>query len=196
MTHHNESRSKRWLAYVPRHSVVRYGVSQKSCRRASPPRHWSYQPSGINGGVVSLREKRCSVKKLKLTILIVIAVIRWKRKTQHARHAEGDGLGFSSFVALHHRRLARRQRVQTTRERLRHDLSIPRRKHSVRGIRTHGRWTYNPQLIAEQVKQLYADPYIKSRKGVFEYILGGLTDVFAKLLEVRVFDEAIKIYLC
>jgi hypothetical protein len=50
--------------------------------------------------------------------------------------------------------------------------------------------SYNPKKVSEQVKQLYADPYIKNRKGVFEYILGGSTDT--KLLEVRVFDEATK----
>jgi len=52
------------------------------------------------------------------------------------------------------------------------------------------RKSYNPQKVSEQVKQLYADPYIKNRKGIFEYILGGSTDT--KLLEVRVFDEATK----
>ncbi len=36
--------------------------------------------------------------------------------------------------------------------------------------------SYNPQKVCEQVKQLYADSYIKNRKGVFEYILGGLTN--------------------
>lgn len=50
--------------------------------------------------------------------------------------------------------------------------------------------SYNPKKVSEQIKQLYADPYIKNRKGVFEYILGGSTDT--KLLEVRVFDEATK----
>lgn len=49
---------------------------------------------------------------------------------------------------------------------------------------------YNPQSVLAQVKQLYADSYVKNRKGVFEYILGGSTDT--KLLDVRVFDEAIK----
>jgi len=55
---------------------------------------------------------------------------------------------------------------------------------------TYKKQPYSPQKVSDQVKQLYADPYIKSRKGVFEYILGGLTDT--KLLEVRVFDEATK----
>lgn len=49
---------------------------------------------------------------------------------------------------------------------------------------------YNPQAISKKVKELYADPYIKSRKGIFEYVLGGSNDT--KLLEVRVFDEATK----
>jgi len=49
---------------------------------------------------------------------------------------------------------------------------------------------YNSTTISSKVKALYSDPYIKSRKGIFEYILGGETD--AKLLEVRFFDEAVK----
>lgn len=49
---------------------------------------------------------------------------------------------------------------------------------------------YDPKKVSEQVRELYADPYVKNRKGVFEYILGGLTDT--KLLDVRVFDEATK----
>ncbi len=55
---------------------------------------------------------------------------------------------------------------------------------------TYRKQPYNPQKVSEQVKQLYADPYVKNRKGVFEFILGGLTDT--KLLDVRVFDEATK----
>jgi hypothetical protein len=49
---------------------------------------------------------------------------------------------------------------------------------------------YNPQEVSSKVKELYADPYVKNRKGVFEYILGGSVDT--KLLQVRVFDEATK----
>jgi hypothetical protein len=49
---------------------------------------------------------------------------------------------------------------------------------------------YNPQEVSAKVKALYADPYVKNRKGVFEYILGGSTDT--KLLDVRVFDDATK----
>jgi hypothetical protein len=50
--------------------------------------------------------------------------------------------------------------------------------------------SYDPAKVSAEVKRLYADPYVKSRRGVFEYILGGLQD--SKLLDVRVFDDAIK----
>ena len=55
---------------------------------------------------------------------------------------------------------------------------------------TYKKQPYNPNDVSKQVKELYADPYVKTRKGVFEYILGGSTDT--KLLDVRVFDEATK----
>jgi hypothetical protein len=55
---------------------------------------------------------------------------------------------------------------------------------------TYRKQPFNPEKVSDQVKELYADPYVKNRKGVFEYILGGLTDT--KLLDVRVFDEATK----
>ncbi len=54
----------------------------------------------------------------------------------------------------------------------------------------HHHKPFDPKKVSEQVKTLYADPYVKKRKGVFEYILGGATDT--KLLEVRVFDDATK----
>jgi hypothetical protein len=50
--------------------------------------------------------------------------------------------------------------------------------------------SYNPTKVSKDVKKLYSDPYIKNRKGIFEYILGGSDDT--KLLDVRVFDEATK----
>jgi hypothetical protein len=49
---------------------------------------------------------------------------------------------------------------------------------------------YDPSKVSKEVRKLYGDPYIKNRKGIFEYILGGSTDT--KLLEVRIFDEATK----
>ena len=50
--------------------------------------------------------------------------------------------------------------------------------------------SYNPKKVSEEVQKLYGDPYIKNRKGIFEFILGGSSDM--KLLEVRIFDEATK----
>ena len=50
--------------------------------------------------------------------------------------------------------------------------------------------SYNSAKISAEVRKLYGDPYIKNRKGIFEYILGGSVDT--KLLDIRVFDEATK----
>jgi len=50
--------------------------------------------------------------------------------------------------------------------------------------------SYNPVKISAEVHKLYGDPYIKNRKGIFEFILGGSVDT--KLLGVRIFDEATK----
>ena len=49
---------------------------------------------------------------------------------------------------------------------------------------------YDPTRVSQAVKKLYGDSYIKNRKGIFEYILGGSSDT--KLLDVRVFDDATK----
>lgn len=49
---------------------------------------------------------------------------------------------------------------------------------------------YDAAHVSAEVQKLYGDPYVKSRKGIFEYILGGSIDT--KLLEIRVFDEATK----
>jgi len=50
--------------------------------------------------------------------------------------------------------------------------------------------SYDPKKVSAEVRKLYGDPYIKNRKGIFEFILGGSVDT--KLLEVRIFDEATK----
>jgi 5-methylcytosine-specific restriction endonuclease McrA len=49
---------------------------------------------------------------------------------------------------------------------------------------------YDPAKVSREVRELYSDLYIKNRKGIFEYILGGSVDT--KLLAVRVFDDATK----
>jgi 5-methylcytosine-specific restriction endonuclease McrA len=55
---------------------------------------------------------------------------------------------------------------------------------------TYHKKAYDPAKVSAEVHKLYADPYVKNRKGVFEYILGGSKE--SKLLDVRVFDEATK----
>jgi len=49
---------------------------------------------------------------------------------------------------------------------------------------------YNPTEVSHTVHLLYGDPYVKNRRGIFEYVLGGQQD--KRLLDVRVFDEATK----
>lgn len=49
---------------------------------------------------------------------------------------------------------------------------------------------YNPTKVSAQVQALYGDSYVKNRKGIWEFVLGGSIDT--KLLEVRVFDDATK----
>ena len=55
---------------------------------------------------------------------------------------------------------------------------------------TYHKKSYNLKKVSEEVQKLYGDPYVKNRKGIFEFILGGSTDT--KLLDVRVFDDATK----
>ncbi len=53
----------------------------------------------------------------------------------------------------------------------------------------HGK-PYDPKKMSGDVKKLAADDYVTSRKGIFEFLLGGSADT--KLLEVRVFETAVK----
>lgn len=55
--------------------------------------------------------------------------------------------------------------------------------------RYHGN-SYDPAEVHTTLRKLYSDYYVKNRKGVFEYILGGCTDT--KLLDVRIFDDVTK----
>lgn len=49
---------------------------------------------------------------------------------------------------------------------------------------------YDPKKVSADVHKLYGDPFVKNRKGVFGFILGG--SVSTKLLDLRVFEEATK----
>ena len=54
----------------------------------------------------------------------------------------------------------------------------------------HHKTSYDAKELSKQIQDLYGDPYVKNRKGIWEFVLGGGIDT--KLLEVRVFDEATK----
>ena len=49
---------------------------------------------------------------------------------------------------------------------------------------------YNFTEVSNKVNSLYEDVFVNSRKGIFEYILGGESDT--KLLDIRVFDLPVK----
>ena len=54
----------------------------------------------------------------------------------------------------------------------------------------HHGTAFDPKKVSAQVKALYGDPYVKSRKGIWEFVLGGAVDT--RLIDVRVFDDATK----
>jgi len=55
---------------------------------------------------------------------------------------------------------------------------------------TYVKKSYNPQKISQRLHELYADFYVKNKKGIYEYLLSGEAD--KKLLDVRIFDEPTK----
>ncbi len=55
---------------------------------------------------------------------------------------------------------------------------------------TYHKTPYDAEKVASRVQELYADPFVQTKKGIFEFILGGEGDT--KLLEVRVFDDVTK----
>ncbi len=50
--------------------------------------------------------------------------------------------------------------------------------------------SYNPSDVSKKFQELYSDFFVKNRKGIYEYILGGCTS--PQLLEIRIFDEPAK----
>jgi hypothetical protein len=51
---------------------------------------------------------------------------------------------------------------------------------------------YSPDQVQDAIKRLYGDPFVKDRKGIWEYVLGGEQEADRRLLDVRLFDEATK----
>lgn len=54
----------------------------------------------------------------------------------------------------------------------------------------YGKNPYNPNELSKRVKELYDDPSIENKKGIWEYLLGGEKD--KRLLDVRIFDKKTK----
>ncbi|MBQ9725933.1 MAG: DUF262 domain-containing protein [Kiritimatiellae bacterium] len=52
--------------------------------------------------------------------------------------------------------------------------------------KTYHARAYDPDAVWARVRALYADEFVKCRKGIFEFVLGGGKDT--RLLDVRVFD--------
>ena len=50
--------------------------------------------------------------------------------------------------------------------------------------------SYDPAKVEKTTQRLYGDDYVRNKRGIFEYILGGETE--SRLLEIRVFDETVK----
>lgn len=55
---------------------------------------------------------------------------------------------------------------------------------------TYHKNPYDPTAVSAKVRELYADPAVNKRSGIFEYVLGGCKD--HKLLEIRIFEESTK----
>ncbi len=49
---------------------------------------------------------------------------------------------------------------------------------------------YDPDEVSEKLNDLLEDFYVKDKKGIYEYILGGCLD--SRLLNIRIFDEPTK----
>ena len=52
---------------------------------------------------------------------------------------------------------------------------------------TYHNQPYDIQKINKDVEKLYVDEYVKNKKGIFEYVLGGSKE--SKLLEIRIFEN-------
>ncbi len=55
---------------------------------------------------------------------------------------------------------------------------------------TYGKNPYNPSELSKKVNELYDDPSVKNKKGIWEYLLGGESD--KRLLDIRMFDDKTK----
>lgn len=59
-----------------------------------------------------------------------------------------------------------------------------------RTLREVHKIAFDPDAVAAEVMRLYEDFFVKDKKGIFEYVLGGCQE--PRLLNARVFDEPTK----
>jgi hypothetical protein len=57
-----------------------------------------------------------------------------------------------------------------------------------RMYKEYGSNSYDPKEVASKVKELYTSYEVRRKKGIFEYILGGMDD--PSLLEIRIFEPS------
>jgi len=73
---------------------------------------------------------------------------------------------------------------------------FPTAENEMRGLEwgrlyeTYHSKAFDPAVTAREIRALYSDPFVKNRKGIFEFVLGGKVDT--KLIDIRVFDESTK----
>lgn len=56
--------------------------------------------------------------------------------------------------------------------------------------KTYGKTKYNPAKISASVQELMTDGFVRNRRGIYEYVLGGQKDT--RLLDIRVFEDSVK----
>ncbi|MDW0618008.1 DUF262 domain-containing protein [Mannheimia haemolytica] len=54
----------------------------------------------------------------------------------------------------------------------------------------YGKQAYDLNKINAEIDRFYDDPCVKNHKGIWEYVLGGMTD--KRLLDIRIFDDKTK----
>ncbi|KGN40820.1 GmrSD restriction endonuclease domain-containing protein [Knoellia aerolata] len=77
------------------------------------------------------------------------------------------------------------------------ETSFPKKRSQMKSVKwgplynQHKSTSLDWTKLEERIAALMADPDVKNKRGIYEFVLGG--DVDTKLLDVRVFDEKIKL---
>lgn len=77
------------------------------------------------------------------------------------------------------------------------ETTFPKKRSQMKSVKwgpLHGKYkntNFDPDKLETRVAALMGDPDVKSKRGIYEYVLGGESDT--KLLDVRIFDEKTKL---